>query len=328
MSTPSGSGFDRPYLAGETLDDLMRIAYEALLSRGERITPTKGSASELTGVLLEVANPRARLSRSEMRGRPFSCLGEFCWYLAGSDRLDFIQYYIQDYQQFADGDTVYGAYGPRLRNWRGTTQLCKVVDTLRQRPDSRQAVIQLFDATDVLEPHSDVPCTCSLQFLLRGGNLHLVASMRSNDAYLGLPHDVFSFTMIQEIVARSVGADVGSYKHAVGSLHIYDTDRQRARRYLSEGWQTRLAMPPMPIGDPYASIDLLLEMESSLRLDGVWSARSLANLDPFWGDLARMLYVFQLWKAHDREGIERLRGDMSSNVYDLFIQQRIAALDV
>jgi thymidylate synthase len=40
------------------------------------------------------------------------------------------------------------------------------------------------------------------QFHLSEKQLHLSVTLRSNDAYWGLPHDVFSFTMIQEMMAR------------------------------------------------------------------------------------------------------------------------------
>jgi len=78
------------YFYGPTLDDVMHDVIEAIQSHGERICPGKGAATELAGVLLEVTNPRARLSRTEVRGKPFSCLGELCWYLAGSNGLEFI----------------------------------------------------------------------------------------------------------------------------------------------------------------------------------------------------------------------------------------------
>ena len=48
--------------------------------------------------------------------------------------------------------------------------------------DTRQAVIQIFDAADVRARRVDVPCTCTVQFLPRAGKLHVVTSMRSNDA--------------------------------------------------------------------------------------------------------------------------------------------------
>src|SRR5262245_25409942 len=79
-----------PYFRALTLDDMMRSVFMELLSSGDRIHPTKGPATELAGVLLEITSPRARLSRTETRGKPFSCLGELCWYLAGTNKLEFI----------------------------------------------------------------------------------------------------------------------------------------------------------------------------------------------------------------------------------------------
>jgi hypothetical protein len=63
-----------PYFYGPTLDDVMHDVVEEILSRGERIYPSKGGpegAIEIAGVMLEISNPRARLSRTETRGRIF-----------------------------------------------------------------------------------------------------------------------------------------------------------------------------------------------------------------------------------------------------------------
>src|SRR5216684_743631 len=121
------------FLSADTLDDLMRAAMENILKNGEWIKPTKGVAIELSGVLLELTNPRARLSRTETRGKPYSCMGELCWYLAGTNKLDFISYYIPRYKDYSDGDEVFGGYGPRLFNWKGLTQLDNVTDVLRRK---------------------------------------------------------------------------------------------------------------------------------------------------------------------------------------------------
>lgn len=89
------------HLAGEILDDLMRLTINALLTHGEPVKSTRGWNVELRGVLLELHNPRARLSTTETRGRPFSALGELCWYLAGSNALAFIEYYLPRYRESA-----------------------------------------------------------------------------------------------------------------------------------------------------------------------------------------------------------------------------------
>jgi thymidylate synthase len=313
------------YFSGPTVDDVMHDVFEAIQSRGCRISPGKGPAAELVGTLIEVTNPRARLSRTEERGRPFGCLGELCWYLAGSNSLDFISYYLPKYEKSADGNIIFGGYGPRLFDWKGLNQLANVTDLLRRRPDSRRAVVQLFDATDILEEHNDVPCTCTLQFILRKDELHLFANMRSNDAFLGLPHDIFSFTMLQEIMARTLSVELGTYKHAVGSLHLYDPNADAAQRFLNEGWQsTEMPMPPMPLGDPWPSIRLLLEAEAKIRAGGQPDSQKLKDIDPYWEDFVRMLQIFKCKKDKNTERIRFLACKMSSPVYSPFINKHLS----
>src|SRR4051794_30649924 len=79
-------------LIEDSLDDLLRAAIEAVLESGEAVLPTKGPNRELRGVTLQLTNPRARLSRSESRGKVFSALGELLWYLSGSNATDQIAY--------------------------------------------------------------------------------------------------------------------------------------------------------------------------------------------------------------------------------------------
>ena len=186
-------------------DDLMRVSIEAVLAHGEAIAPSKGPAHELHPVVLQLANPRARLSRTETRGRIFSALAETLWYLSGSNDVDFIAYYIDYYRAIGEGGIVWSGYGDRLFAFDGFNQVRYVIDKLRSNPSSRQAVIQLFDHRDVSGEHEEVPCTCTIQFLVRSGALDAITYMRSNDVHIGLPHDLFAFTMLQELIARSVG---------------------------------------------------------------------------------------------------------------------------
>jgi thymidylate synthase len=109
-------------LTADTLDDLLLMVYPKILRNGQRVKASKGWNKELFGVVLELKNPLARLSRSETKGTVFSCLGETLWYLAGSNELDFIKYYIKIYGKFAESDgTVNGAYGPRLFRMRAAS---------------------------------------------------------------------------------------------------------------------------------------------------------------------------------------------------------------
>ncbi|MFG6736465.1 thymidylate synthase [Burkholderia pseudomallei] len=319
------------YLTAETIDDLLRKVYGRLLrKRGSgEINPTKGPATEINGALLLLKNPRARLSQSERKNTLFSCLGEFLWYLAGSDKLDFIQYYISRYKDFSDdGTTVFGAYGPRLFGpTSGTDQVQNVIRTLRASAPSRRAVIQLFHGDDLaanlVSRREDLPCTCTLQFTIRNHQLHAMVMMRSNDAFMGLPHDIFAFTMLQELIARSLGVEIGQYKHAVGSLHLYANNTQTVHDYLAEGFQESVSMPPMPTGDPWSAVTKLLTAERTIRRG---KQPTLGDLAPYWADLVRLLQVFRYSRAGARQAqrdkVEGIKEQMTTDVYDVHILKR------
>jgi thymidylate synthase len=154
----------------------------------------------------------------------------------------------------------------------------------------------------------------------------MVTYMRSNDAFIGLPHDVFAFTMVQEIVARSLNIKLGKYHHIVGSLHLYNTDRRKASAYVDEGWQpTRnSAMPKMPSGDPWKSIAVVLKAEETLRNGGEIDETAL-TVDPYWQDLIRLLKIFRYWKEKNYSKIKHERTQMASTVYDAYVQGKTAS---
>jgi thymidylate synthase len=309
-------------IRGDTFDDLLREALTMIITDGVALDPppNRGSCRELQAVMLELTNPRARISRSSTRGKLFSAVGEFGWYLSGSKETDYITYYVPDYAQDDEDGIIHGGYGPRLRDYDGVDQLTEVINLLRRHPASRRAVIQLYGHEDWQGTHKDIPCTCTLQFLLRSEQVHLITYMRSNDAYLGLPHDTFCFTMIQEYVARAVGVDVGTYAHVVGSLHLYDKHVESARRFLDEGYMTTTSpMPAMPVGDPTAGLSALLEVERACRTT---TAVPDVPSSPYWADLAR-LYVAYASKSGPRDALEATKDQMQAKCYDLFLQQMI-----
>jgi thymidylate synthase len=305
-------------------DDLMKTAIATTLAEGELIVPTKGAARDLTAVVLELTNPLARLSRSASRGRLFSALGELVWYLAGSNDVDFIEYYISYYRMKGEQGVLWGGYGPRLFAFDDFDQIQYVISKLATNRSSRQAVVQLFDHQDVASMHEDVPCTCVLQFLVRRDALNAITYMRSNDAHFGLPHDIFAFTFIQELVARSLGLPIGRYVHMVGSFHIYEEQVPAAEAFLREGWQSNKAMPEMPSADPWPSVRWLLDVERALRTRQIDPTAVDLGAEPYWADLACLLTIFALLKANRLSEVEGQRQRLISRMYDVYIADRLA----
>lgn len=321
--------------SASTLDDLMYELLGELINLPFNVVTSRGNTSEIVGTLFHLSNPLARLSRTETKGLPFSALGELLWYLSGSNAADFISYYIHRYEDDAEEDgTIYGGYGPRLFKMRGKyNQIETIIQLLDKNPNTRRAVIQLFDVEDIIERRKEVPCTCTLQFFVREGRLHMFTSMRSNDAFLGFPHDIFSFTMIQEIIATRLGLEIGHYTHAVGSTHLYEEHVEKTRFYLDEGIQgTTSPMPHMPKADLQKSIAILIEAEKAIRLSSDFTLLNY-DLEPYWLDLIRMLQIQGLYLKVTNDTLKdtistiiTLKGYMNNHSYNIYIDKKIAVL--
>jgi len=302
-------------------DDLLLEVFKRLFKSGLEAQASKGHILELTGVQLELRNPRARLSRTETRSILFSSLGELFWYLSGSQSLSFIRHYIEKYpEETPDSDTLQAAYGPRLAPHGSMSLLYRIVELLKEKPTSRRAVIPIYSVSDVVIDHPEIPCTCTLQFLIRRNRLLMIVYMRSNDAFKGLPSDIFAFTMIQEMLARALEVEVGSYKHFVGSLHLYEEHFQAAEGFLSEAVQKTHIMPLMPREDPFPSINIVVKAEKAIR-EGGPIPRS-PYLSAYWKDIIRLLQIHSAAKDGKEGRVRYLREQMHSNQFAPYIEKR------
>jgi thymidylate synthase len=187
-----------------------------------------------------------------------------------------------------------GAYGPRLRRWHGTTdQLAQALDALSRDPDSRRAVIQLYDPEADTRGHKDVPCTLGYRFFLRDGRLHMHTTMRSQDLWLGFCYDIFAATTLHELLAGWLGAQLGSYVLCVDSLHLYAADIPRAQR-LPADIAPGAAM--LPLATPWAGFDRLL----SAVITGN------ATTGHGWAELSAVMASYRARKSGDHDAARAL----------------------
>lgn len=134
------------------------------------------------------------------------------------------------FTSFTDGGIFHGAYGPRIAGG-----LSQIHDLLHRDPDSRQAVLSVYQQhRDLNTGARDIPCTLTLQFFVRDSKLLLRTSMRSNDAWLGLPYDLTQFCALQGAMAAALDLPMGTYTHTVGSLHLYEQHWERARHITAQ----------------------------------------------------------------------------------------------
>ena len=166
---------------------------------------------------------------------PFAQMAEAVWVMAGHDDVAWLSRYLPRAGSFSDdGVTWRGAYGPRLRRWRGRVdQFKEVRRVLSEDPSSRRAVMSIFDPENDFAPSRDVPCNNWLHWLVRDGALRLAVAVRSNDAIWGFSGvNAFEWSLLQEAIAHWLGVMAGPQTWLAGSYHVYERHWDRASRMV------------------------------------------------------------------------------------------------
>ena len=218
---------------GKTVNEVWEQAFGYLSAEAE-FGVSAGSrdgtvVGEITDAVFSVEDPTRNIVTSSIRKMPMRyAVGELAWYLSGSNKTRDIAQYSKVWERLSDdGETANSAYGYRIFSKFGFDQWEFVKRLLKDDPNTRQAVIHIKDADDAYT--KDTPCTVYLQFLLRDGKLNLSVHMRSNDIWMGVPYDMFSFCFLQVKMAMELGVGIGHYTHYAGSLHLYARDYKTAK---------------------------------------------------------------------------------------------------
>lgn len=219
---------------GHTADEIWRLAANGLIhsqagrQQGSRLGPIR----EYLHCSLHLSDPRQRwvLSRRPAMNPAFA-IAELIWILLGRNDAGFVNYWNPALPNFAGHTEIYhGAYGYRLRNHFAIDQLERAYQALSANPDSRQVVLQIWDPQkdfpnpDGSSRDADIPCNIVSMPKIRDGKLEWLQVMRSNDLFLGTPHNFIQFTSLQEIIAGWLEVDLGSFVLVSDSLHIYEHD--------------------------------------------------------------------------------------------------------
>lgn len=269
-------------------------AWEHLLAKAltQKVTESRnGPMRELVAQSFVITDSRRTTLTQPCR--KFSkkyAAAEFIWYLTGSNSVEMISHYAPSYTNYANEHGLAdGAYGKR---W--FYQIPELLNHLRDNPDSRRAVLATFDGSDSsrLSTSKDIPCTLSLQFLVRAGKLDCIATMRSNDLWLGMPYDVFCFTTLQKVFAAHLSLLPGKYYHQAGSLHLYEKDVCKLEKLVKVNDLLCLdnQLAPYHEGTFARTKKILIDGEKALRKTGKIPLE-FPQCSPLMGDLLNWLIV-------------------------------------
>lgn len=123
-------------------------------------------------------------------------------------------------------------YGKQWRDFLGVDQIKKVVEQIKNNPDSRRHIVSAWNPTevdDMLLP----PCHSLFQFYVVDGKLSTQLYQRSADLFLGVPFNIASYSILNMLVAHHLDLENGEFIHTTGDTHIYSNHIEQINLQLT-----------------------------------------------------------------------------------------------
>lgn len=234
--------------------------HELVMSVGSESKPRGSSIMEVRPLVLEIMLPAKAIVRRKGFNRSLM-YAEQAMYVGGtfSEKL---------LDEMAPASTrrlftEFGAYGTRI-----AAQMSYVVKTLKDDPDSRQAIARVGHPKDLELNRTglaqEMPCTESYQYFIRDHAMELHVKMRSWDLVWGLSYDVPAAAMLQWVMAQAFDMQMGRLVFVASNAHIYEQHWDIASLELDEETPTELI--DLNVGpDPRAGTDPMQRYQSSMR---------------------------------------------------------------
>lgn len=131
-------------------------------------------------------------------------------------------------------------YGYQWRSWptpngEHIDQISKVIDQIKNSPDSRRMIVSAWNVADIDEMAKSglPPCHTMFQFYVADGKLSCQLYQRSADFFLGVPFNIASYALLTLMVAQVTGLKPGEFVHTTGDTHLYLNHFEQADEQLS-----------------------------------------------------------------------------------------------
>lgn len=99
-------------------------------------------------------------------------------------------------------------------------QVVELLDGIKNTPKSRRLMTSFWDFENVHKKALQ-ECAWATQWDVRKGDLNLILMQRSVDTACGLPFNWWQYYVLQCLIARCSGLEVGEFTHQMGNVHYY-----------------------------------------------------------------------------------------------------------
>jgi thymidylate synthase len=163
-----------------------------------------------------------------------------------------------------EGDMGKG-YGYQWRNFNGVDQLKNLVESLKNDPWGRRHNITAWNPSELSEMALP-PCHLYQQYQIIDGKLNSLFFMRSTDVIYGLGYNIISYALINHMLAKLLGLQVGELVYMGADAHIYANQVEIAKQQVI---RLPRELPTLNINKDYDTLEGMLELEfTDLELVG------------------------------------------------------------
>lgn len=156
-----------------------------------------------------------------------SVVHELLWFLKGETNIRYLtENGVSIWNEWADENGELGpVYGKQWRRWetadgRVVDQISELIALIRSNPDSRRLIVSAWNVGD-LPKMALPPCHLLFQFYVADGKLSCKLTQRSADAFLGVPFNIASYSLLTHMIAQQCDLGVGDFIWSGGDCHIY-----------------------------------------------------------------------------------------------------------
>ena len=187
-----------------------------------------------------------------------SVIHELLWFLSGDTNIEYLKenkVRIWNEWAYENGD-LGPVYGKQWRFWesndgRVIDQIEGAIELIKNNPQSRRIIVSAWNVGE-LDEMALMPCHAFFQFYVNEGRLSCNLYQRSADAFLGVPFNISSYSLLTCMIAQVCGLEPGEFVWTVGDCHLYLNHTEQAKMQIA---REPLDLPTLHLDPSISSID-------------------------------------------------------------------------